>query len=104
MLAWMLGPVYAPRPDPDQPHTLRVEDTLPLARRAWLLAVYGLLLAVLPACVILPAQRLLFFIGLGAMGLTVQFLDWVYHTDNIRSAAPGMSKVRRLLPVASRGS
>jgi len=34
----------------------------------------GMLLAVLPACAALPANRLLFFIGLGAMGLLAEFL------------------------------
>ena len=33
----------------------------------------GMLLAVLPACAALPANRLLFFIGLGAMGLLAEF-------------------------------
>jgi hypothetical protein len=34
----------------------------------------GMLLAVLPACAALPANRLLFLIGLGAMGLLAEFL------------------------------
>ena len=34
----------------------------------------GMLLAVLPACAALPADRLLFFVGLGAMGLMAEFL------------------------------
>jgi hypothetical protein len=46
----------------------------------------GLLLAIPPACVILPSQRLLFFIGLGAMGLIAQFLDWVYQGYSLRDS------------------
>ena len=34
----------------------------------------GMLLAVVPACAALPANRLLFFVGLGAMGLLAEFL------------------------------
>lgn len=42
----------------------------------------GMLLAVLPACAALPANRLLFFIGLGGMGLLAQFLGTVWHFDD----------------------
>lgn len=35
----------------------------------------GMLLAVVPACAALPANRLLFFVGLGAAGLLAEFLS-----------------------------
>lgn len=38
----------------------------------------GLLLATPLACLILPSSRLLFFIGLGGMGLVAQFLGWIW--------------------------
>lgn len=53
---------------------------LPLLRRDrvarfWAL---GMVLAVLPICATFPADRLLFFVGLGAMGLLAQFLQGVF--------------------------
>ena len=46
--------------------------------RFWML---GMLLALVPACAALPANRLLSFVGLGAMGLLAQLLAWLWQTS-----------------------
>jgi hypothetical protein len=38
----------------------------------------GMFLSLLPACATFPADRLLFFVGIGAMGLLAQLLDGVF--------------------------
>jgi hypothetical protein len=38
----------------------------------------GMILSLLPACATFPADRLLFFVGIGAMGLLAQWLDGVF--------------------------
>ena len=58
---------------------LIVAAWLPLLRRDrvarfWAL---GMLLALIPLCTTFPADRMLLFVGVGAMGLMVQFLLWL---------------------------
>jgi hypothetical protein len=48
----------------------------PLLRRSATARFWGggMALALVPACATLPANRLLFFVGLGGMGLLAEFL------------------------------
>ena len=65
----------------------------PLVRRDRLARFWtlGMLLAFLPACSTFPADRMLLFVGLGAMGLVAQLLTAIF-------AAPGLR--RRTLRIA----
>jgi len=56
--------------------TLLTVTLLPLLRRDRVARFWcaGMLLALLPICATFPSNRNLFFVGLGAMGLTAQFL------------------------------
>ncbi|MBN2376077.1 MAG: hypothetical protein JXD22_06735 [Sedimentisphaerales bacterium] len=47
--------------------------------RFWAL---GMLLAVIPACTTAPSDRLLFFVGIGAMGVLVQFWFFVFSPNS----------------------
>ncbi len=63
---------------------------IPLLRRDRVARFWaaGMVLAVVPICATFPADRLLFFVGLGAMGLLAQFLVTVF------SQAPDRSSTR----------
>jgi hypothetical protein len=56
----------------------------------------GMVLAVLPACAAFPADRLLFFVGIGAMGLIAQYLAATLHEIGVLP-----SRTRRRLPACA---
>ncbi|MFH1747016.1 MAG: hypothetical protein ABIG44_08220 [Planctomycetota bacterium] len=81
-LLWGVGVLFT---------TLLMWLLLPLLRhertaRFWLV---GMLLALLPACATFPADRLLFFVGIGAMGLLAQFLNGAFGQPNWRPTGRG---------------
>jgi len=63
--------------------------------RFWMM---GMLLSLLPACAVLPADRLLMFVGFGAMGLLAQFLHGV---ESGADWLPGRLAWRRFARIAS---
>ncbi|MFH0980571.1 MAG: hypothetical protein V2A79_03415 [Planctomycetota bacterium] len=67
------------------------------AARFWAL---GMLLALLPVCAVFPADRLLMFAGVGAMGLLAQFLIRVFGGDGALGAmAPHYRRAAKRLGV-----
>ncbi len=43
-LAWLIAPIFQPRPSPREPTALIAEDANPLSRRVWVLFAYALVL------------------------------------------------------------
>ncbi len=68
--------------------------TIPVLRRDRLARFWalGMILSILPMCAAFPADRLLCFAGLGAMGLLAQFLDGIFHRQPWRP--PGRTWLR----------
>ena len=71
----------------------------PVLRRSALARFWGagMLLALVPACAALPANRLLFFVGLGAIGLLAEFISSGPAAGLSRWAAWGNSGLTGLL-------
>ncbi len=65
----------------------------PIAR-FWAL---GMALSLVPICATFPANRLLIFVGIGAMGLLAQFLSRVLRLEDRPSAAPSSRRSLRVL-------
>lgn len=74
---------------------------LPLLRRDRVARFWtvGMLLSVIPICAVFPGDRVLFFVGIGAMGMLAQFLAFEFGADEGRATVAGWRRPARLLAI-----
>jgi hypothetical protein len=102
---WALPPLFVYRIVPSLMHKAGLILTcclalisFPLIRRYPTARFWtaGMLLSLLPICAVMPQERHLLFVGLGAMGLLAQWFFWIYQVEWVSKSRLWRSAIRIL--------